>query len=155
MYKILTLRNTILELLLRKVRIGTKWEYLFYFFYCTNWASEESWNIIVCRFFKSFFILNKKHTSRFSLNIKQMNTEYSVKRILWKYSIQSLKTADSILLNLFIKDNGGCDIPHAAYPSVESPWTQWTLSGWSIGMKVHGQCPLSPWTMSTSIDIVH
>ena len=41
-------------------------------------------------------------------------------------------------------------------PSVESPWTQWTLSGWSIGTRVHGQCPLSPWTMSTqSMDSVH
>ena len=40
--------------------------------------------------------------------------------------------------------------------SVESPWTQWTLSGWSIGTRVHGQCPLSPWTMSTeSMDNVH
>ena len=35
------------------------------------------------------------------------------------------------------------------HPSVESPWTQWTLSCWSIGMVVHGHCPLSPWTVST------
>ena len=41
-------------------------------------------------------------------------------------------------------------------PSVDSPWTQWTLSGWSIGTKVHGQCPLSPWTLSTeSMDNIH
>ena len=40
--------------------------------------------------------------------------------------------------------------------SVESPWTQWTLSSWSIGTRVHGHCPLSLWTMSTeSMDIVH
>ena len=32
----------------------------------------------------------------------------------------------------------------------------WMLSGWSIGMTVHGQCPLSPWIMSTeSMDIIH
>ena len=34
---ILTLRNTILELLLRKVRIWTKWEsHFIYFIYCTK-----------------------------------------------------------------------------------------------------------------------
>ena len=37
-----------------------------------------------------------------------------VKKILWKYSIESLKTADSVLLSLFVRDNGGCNIPHAA-----------------------------------------
>ena len=60
-------------------------------------------------------------------------------------------------------------------PSVESPWTQWTLSMdivrleyWNAGPwtmstesmdnvhSVHGYCPLSPWTMSTeSMDNVH
>ena len=30
------------------------------------------------------------------------------------YSIQSLKTADAVLLSLFMSDNGICDIPHAA-----------------------------------------
>ena len=45
---------------------------------------------------------------------------------------------------------------HPVTPSVESPWMQWTLSGWSIGTQVHGQCPLRPWTMATqSMDIVH
>ena len=36
------------------------------------------------------------------------------KGILWKYSIQSLKIADSVWLSLFMRDNGRCDIPHAA-----------------------------------------
>ena len=40
--------------------------------------------------------------------------QLSVKRLLWKYSIQSLKTADAVLSSLFIRDNGICDIPHAA-----------------------------------------
>ena len=39
---------------------------------------------------------------------------YLYKRILWKYSIQSLKTAAAVLLSLFMRDNGICDIPHAA-----------------------------------------
>ena len=34
------------------------------------------------------------------------------KRILWKYSIRSLKTANAVLLSLFMRDNGTCDIPH-------------------------------------------
>ena len=36
------------------------------------------------------------------------------KKILWKYSIQSLKTADAVSLSLFMRDNGICGIPHAA-----------------------------------------
>ena len=36
------------------------------------------------------------------------------KEILWKYSIQNLKTADTFLLSLFMRNNGWCDIPHAA-----------------------------------------
>ena len=36
------------------------------------------------------------------------------KGILWKYSIRSLKIADSVWLSLFMRDNGRCDIPHAA-----------------------------------------
>ena len=36
------------------------------------------------------------------------------KRILWKYSIQSLKTAGAVLLSLSMRDNGIYDIPHAA-----------------------------------------
>ena len=39
---------------------------------------------------------------------------YLLKRILWKYSIQSLKTADSVLLSPFMRGNGRCDILHAA-----------------------------------------
>ena len=54
------------------------------------------------------------------------------------------------------------------YPSVESPWTQWTLSmdivkleywnagHWTMSTEsmdnvhgINGQCPLSPWTLST------
>ena len=35
------------------------------------------------------------------------------KVIIWKYSIQSLKTADLVLLNLFMRDNGRYNIPHA------------------------------------------
>ena len=38
----------------------------------------------------------------------------NLKGILWKHSIQSLKIADSVSLSLFMKDNGNCDIPHAA-----------------------------------------
>ena len=40
------------------------------------------------------------------------NLEY-MKKILWKYSIQTLKIADSVLLNLFMKDNSRCVISHA------------------------------------------
>ena len=36
------------------------------------------------------------------------------KGILWKYSIRSLKIADSVWLSLFMRDNGRSDIPHAA-----------------------------------------
>ena len=63
----------------------------------------------------------------------------------------------------------------ATRPSVESPWTQWTLSidivwleywnesPWTMSTEsmdivhwVHGQHPLSPWTLSTqSMDNVH
>ena len=39
---------------------------------------------------------------------------YLLKMILWKYSIQSLKTAYSVLLSLFTRGNGRCDIPHDA-----------------------------------------
>ena len=38
----------------------------------------------------------------------------AIDKILWKYSIQNLKTADTVLLSLFMKDNGRCDIPHNA-----------------------------------------
>ena len=38
----------------------------------------------------------------------------NLKEILWKHSIQSLKTADSVLMSLFMRDNDRCDIPHAA-----------------------------------------
>ena len=50
-----------------------------------------------------------------------------------------------------------CELDHAfSFPSVESPWTQWTLSGWSIGTRVHVPCPTSPWTTSIqSMDNVH
>ena len=37
----------------------------------------------------------------------------NMKKVLWKYSIQTLKTADSILLSLFMKDNGRCVFSHA------------------------------------------
>ena len=44
---ILTLRSKILELLLRKVRIWTKWEsHLISFIYCTKLESEWSWNTL-------------------------------------------------------------------------------------------------------------
>ena len=43
------------------------------------------------------------------------NPLFSAKGILWKNSIQKMKIADSVLLNLFMRDNGSCDIPHAAY----------------------------------------
>ena len=38
-----------------------------------------------------------------------------VKKDPLEYSIQSLKTADAVLLSLFMRDNGICDIPHAGY----------------------------------------
>ena len=41
------------------------------------------------------------------------------KMILWKYSIQSLRTVGLVLLTLFMRDNAGCDIPHATKPRVE------------------------------------
>ena len=36
------------------------------------------------------------------------------KEITRKYSIQILKTVDSVLLSLLMRGNGRCDIPHAA-----------------------------------------
>ena len=51
-----------------------------------------------------------RHTESFSFQF----TKLSDKGFLWKYSIQRMKTADSVFLNLFMKDNGICDIPHAA-----------------------------------------
>ena len=38
----------------------------------------------------------------------------NLKEILLKHSILSWKIADSVLLSLFMRDNGRCDIPHAA-----------------------------------------
>ena len=49
---------------------------------------------------------------------------------------------------------------HGLLDIVQSAWTPWTLSRVSMDnvqtvLWVHGQCPLSPWTMSTeSMDIV-
>ena len=40
--------------------------------------------------------------------------QVSIKKDPLDYSIQSLKTADAILLSLFMRDSGICDIPHAA-----------------------------------------
>ena len=40
-----------------------------------------------------------------------VNLQIIWKKILWKYSIQSFKTADSILLSLVMTDNGRCEIP--------------------------------------------
>ena len=56
------------------------------------------------------FILSGESDALHQLSVKK-------KRILWKYSIQSwqsLKTADAVLLSLFMRDNGICDISHAA-----------------------------------------
>ena len=41
----------------------------------------------------------------------------SDKGILWKYSIQRLKTAESFLLSMFMRDNGRCNIPNTALPA--------------------------------------
>ena len=77
---ILTMRNTVPELLLLEVRIGTKWEYLFYFCYCTKLELEQSWNIIVCRFFQVILyikqevhqsILNKHKTNAYRIFCKK------------------------------------------------------------------------------------
>ena len=54
----------------------------------------------------SFPIISGEFDALHQLSVK--------KKILWKYSIQSLKTADVVLLSLFMTDNGICDIPHAA-----------------------------------------
>ena len=45
-----------------------------------------------------------------AINISNTN---NLKKILWKYSIQTLKTADSVWC-LFMRGNGRCDIPHSA-----------------------------------------
>ena len=54
-------------------------------------------------------------------NKKQGKTHHETPRskiiwraILWKRSIQSLKTADSVSLSLFMRYNGRCHIPDAA-----------------------------------------
>ena len=44
-----------------------------------------------------------------SIWTERENHEIMWKEILWKYSIQTLKTADSVLLSLFLRDNGRCD----------------------------------------------
>ena len=54
------------------------------------------------------------------------------KEILWKYSIQSLKTGDSVLLSLFVRDNGRCDIPHAARPSPGLSATLLSNTCWTL-----------------------
>ena len=55
---------------------------------------------------KCLFIISGEFDALHKLSVKN--------RILWKYSIQSLKTADAVLLSLFMRDNGRCDIPHDA-----------------------------------------
>ena len=52
------------------------------------------------------FIISGEFDALHKLSVKN--------RILRKYSIQSLKTADTVLLSLFMRDNGRCDIPHDA-----------------------------------------
>ena len=47
-------------------------------------------------------------------NYRPISVKIIWKEILWKYSIQSLKTAHSVLMSLFMRVNGRCDIPHAA-----------------------------------------
>ena len=49
--------------------------------------------------------------------------QLSVNRILWKYSIQNLKTADAVLLSPFMRDNGICDIPHATSQISVEPYS--------------------------------
>ena len=44
-----------------------------------------------------------------SIWTKRENHKIMWKEILWKYSIQSLKTVDSVLLSLFLRDNGRRD----------------------------------------------
>ena len=94
---ILTFRNTILELLLRKVRVGTKWELHFIFiFLCI--VQSENLNKVGLYCMASYGVLFQisfciKHmiienslikyvfnlimaVIRFSINVKQRNTEY-------------------------------------------------------------------------------
>ena len=76
--------------------------FLFYFIFfffrlCVMYAF---YHLYVCLSFRVEFML--------CINYLQK------KMILWKYSIQSLKTADAVLLSLFMRDNGICDIPHAS-----------------------------------------
>ena len=51
--------------------------------------------------------------SRFETGVsrKMLNFWMVTKEVLWKYSIQSLKTTDSVWSSLFMRDNGICDIP--------------------------------------------
>ena len=59
-------------------------------------------------------------------------------------------------LPVYRKSMDSVDIVHRLCPAGVFGHCPWTLSGWSIGTRVHGQYPLSPWTMSTeSMDIVH
>ena len=55
----------------------------------------------------SFPIISGEFDALHQLSVKK-------KRIIWKYSNQSLKTANAVLLSLFMRDNDICDIPHAA-----------------------------------------
>ena len=41
-------------------------------------------------------------------------------KILSKYSTPSLKTEDSVLLSLFMRDYSRCDIPYAAWPGLSA-----------------------------------
>ena len=45
---------------------------------------------------------------------KVVASTLSDKGIVWKYSIQKMKTTELVLLSLFMRDNVRCDILHAA-----------------------------------------
>ena len=72
-------------------------------------------------------ILNLWHNSPVTISIRTSNNTNAKTRLMqplypfiiwketiWKYSIQSLITTYSVLLSLFMSDNGRCDIPYAA-----------------------------------------
>ena len=54
------------------------------------------------------------------------------KEILQYYSIHSLKTADSVCLNLFMTDNGRCDIPHASSSELEQNINKFIINKFQI-----------------------
>ena len=95
--------------------IRTKCEYLFFISFIVQ--SGHRHKVGISSYADIFQVIRYiKQEAHQSILTEHKTNEYRIfcEKDLWKYSIQSLKTTDSVLLNQFIRDNGRCDIPHAA-----------------------------------------